>query len=84
MTGIFYIQLTKKGNAIKNPDGQRGYISVQNKKLHCFSTKNQLVLEIDVLDFFISADGVLFKGIEDENGRKQYQEMWFVPKELDK
>lgn len=81
MKGDFFIQLTKNGNKIDKSKKETGYIDVHNKKLNCFNIGHNFILEMDVLDFIISADGILFKGIEDLNGRKFYQEVWFLPKE---
>jgi len=78
MRGSWYAQLTKDGSKIKNPIPNKGYIDVKNKKLNCFDHNDYFLLEMDVLDFTISADGILFKGIEDNNGRKQYNEIWFT------
>lgn len=80
MRGDFYIQLTRKGVKVEKPKKMDGTISVQNKKLTCFGDNHCFMLEMDVLDFMISADGILFKGIEYLNGRRLYQEVWFVPK----
>jgi hypothetical protein len=78
MKGDFYIQRTINGEKIEKPEKITGSISVDNKKLYCFEN-DCFKLQMDVLDIIISCDGVLLKGIEDLNGRKIYQEVWFIP-----
>lgn len=57
-----------------------GSIAVENKILHGFSG-NSYLLKMNVMDFTISADGIMFMGIEEvRNGIKTYQEIWFTPK----
>lgn len=80
MKGDFYIQKTINGEQIQKPKKNIGYISCNDKKLNCFLENHSFMLEMDVLDIMISADGILFKGIEDLNGRKLYQEVWFLSK----
>jgi len=78
--GNFYIQKTIEGLQTEKPRKNIGYISCNDKKLNCFLEDNSFMLKMDVLDIMISADGILFKGIEDLNGRKLYQELWFIPR----
>lgn len=78
MNGNFYIQKTIEGFQIEKPEKNIGYISVQDKKLGCFTKDHSFILSMDVLDFMISSDGILFKGIEDLSGRKIYQEVYFT------
>jgi hypothetical protein len=80
MKGNFYIQKTRNGLQIEKPQKHTGYIDCKDKKLNCFLEDHSFMLEMDVLDITISADGMLFKGIEDLNGRKLYNEIWFLPK----
>lgn len=80
MEGNFYLQKEVDGYLIEKPIKMSGTISVINKELCVFNCQNWLLVKMDVLDFIISADGILFKGVEDLNGRKLYQELWFVPK----
>jgi hypothetical protein len=81
MRGDFYIQRTIDGLQIKNPNKNIGYICCNDKKLYCF-TGDSLTLEMDILDIIISADGILFKGIEklQDGQRMIYNEVWFLPR----
>jgi len=79
--GDFYIQRENDGSLVEKPLKVNGSVSVQKRELNAFSFENWLLLEMDVLDFSISADGIMFTGIEELNdGRKIHQELWFVPK----
>ena len=80
MKGDFFFQKTINGEQIEKPKKNIGYISCNDKKLNCFLEDHSFMLEMDVLDIMISADGILFKGVEDLNGRKLYNEVWFLPK----
>lgn len=79
MTGQFYVQLRPDGNKVINPIKRVGYISVETRKLICFNSEHQILLEMHILDFWIAKDGMMFMGIEESDGRKLYQEVFFVP-----
>jgi len=82
MLGNFYIQRNIDGNKIEKPQKIVGSISVDNKKLYGFSGGSYLI-QMNVLDFIVSADGILFKGIEElQDGKRMiYNEIWFIPKD---
>ncbi len=80
MRGEFYIVRNIEGNNIEKPEKIIGSISVDNKKLYGFSGDSYLI-KMNILDFIISADGILFKGIEElQDGKRMvYNEIYFVP-----
>jgi len=81
MCGDFYIQRENDGSLIEKPLKINGSVSVQKRELNAFNFENWLLLKMDVLDFTISADGIMFMGTEHLNdGRTIYQELWFLPK----
>lgn len=82
MKGDFYIQKAVRGDQIEKPKKNVGYISCNDKKLNCFLEDHSFMLEMDVLDIMISADGILFKGIEElQDGKRMvYNELWFIPR----
>ena len=81
MKGDFYIQRELDGSLIEKPLKINGSISLKDRKLSGFNIQDYFVIEMWVMDFTISADGIMFMGTEEtRNGTKTYQEIWFVPK----
>lgn len=80
MRGNFYIQREIDGSLVEKPLKITGSITVENKILHGFSGDSYL-LKMNVMDFTVSSDGIMFMGIEEvRSGTKTYQEIWFLPK----
>jgi len=81
MKGDFFIQREIDGSLVEKPLKITGSITVEGKILHGFSGENSYIIKMNIMDFTISADGIMFMGIEEvRNGIKTYQEIWFIPK----